>query len=52
MTDATLPVIRNVSMLPEPEASPITSSPANAQTIKDIKARDKRAADNTRKVVA
>jgi hypothetical protein len=37
-TDSTLAIIRNVTDLPEPQATPISSSPANVEAIKQIKA--------------
>jgi len=48
-TDTTLAVIRNVSMLPEPQATPITSSPSNVDYIAATKKEQTRAADRARK---
>ncbi len=51
-TDSTLVQIRNVTDLPEPQATPISSSPANVKAIKDIKDNIKRDADKQRKRAA
>jgi flagellar biosynthesis/type III secretory pathway chaperone len=49
LTDSTLAVIRNVSSLPEPHASPISSSQANVDYLATTKKEQTRAADRERK---
>jgi hypothetical protein len=41
-TDSTIAVIRNISDFPEPEARPLSSSPANVDFVKESRAEAKR----------
>ncbi len=51
-TDATVAIIRNLSDLPEPQATPVSSSPANVEAIKKTIAETKKASDRARKRIA